>query len=107
MVCVESLEAPMHLQGVSVLALLILPVLPALPAPLACSALPWAQGLVEGDGLRRPAWLNLSVHLFNSVVAWLDLLIGVCVEAGRAVCVMQGGGGGALGRVQLVMANKW
>ena len=70
---------------------------PTTEASATGDALECLVGLVEGDGLRRPAWLNLSVHLFNSVVAWLDLLIGVCVEAGRAVCVMQGGGGGGSG----------
>ena len=34
------------------------------------------QGLVEGGGLERPPWLNLAVHVWNSVVAWVDLLIG-------------------------------
>ena len=34
------------------------------------------QGLVEGGALQRPAWLNLAVHVVNSVVAWTDLLIG-------------------------------
>lgn len=33
------------------------------------------KGLVEGGQLQRPAWLNLAVHVVNSVVAWLDLLI--------------------------------
>ena len=45
---------------------------PALPHP----RLPSLQGLVEGGGLERPAWLNLAVHVANSAVAWLDLLIG-------------------------------
>jgi hypothetical protein len=34
------------------------------------------HGLVEGGALQRPAWLNLAVHVANSLVAWLDLLIG-------------------------------
>lgn len=33
------------------------------------------KGLVEGGQLQRPAWLNVAVHIANSVVAWLDLLI--------------------------------
>eukprot|EP00887_Chlorella_sp_A99_P007786 scaffold20.g7786.t1 len=33
------------------------------------------QGLVEGGAAHRPAWLNLSVHVLNSVVAWGDLLV--------------------------------
>lgn len=33
------------------------------------------KGLVEGGQLQRPAWLNLTVHVANSVVAWVDLVI--------------------------------
>ncbi len=40
------------------------------------------QGLVEGGALERPAWLNLAVHVINSVVAWLDLVIGERESAG-------------------------
>lgn len=31
---------------------------------------------MEGGAADRPAWLNLAVHVVNSLVAWLDLLIG-------------------------------
>lgn len=33
------------------------------------------QGLVEGGKLERPWWLGFSVHVLNSAIAWLDLLI--------------------------------
>lgn len=33
------------------------------------------NGLVEGGAADRPAWLNMAVHVVNSLVAWLDLLI--------------------------------
>lgn len=33
------------------------------------------RGLVEGGQKDRPWWLASSVHLFNSVVAWVDLFI--------------------------------
>ena len=49
------------------------------------------QGLVEGGALERPAWLHIAVHVANSVVAWLDLLIGGLGPAGgrqlMVVCV--------------------
>ena len=33
------------------------------------------QDLVEGGIVARPEWLGLSVHLFNTMVVWLDLLV--------------------------------
>jgi hypothetical protein len=33
------------------------------------------QGLVEGGALDRPWWLELAVHVANSAVAWIDLII--------------------------------
>lgn len=30
--------------------------------------------LVEGGEIQRPAWLGFSVHVFNSLVAWADIL---------------------------------
>lgn len=33
------------------------------------------HGLVEGGQLERPWWLGLTVHVLNSAVAWIDLVI--------------------------------
>lgn len=33
------------------------------------------QGCVEGGEIERPPWLDVSVHLANTAVAWVDLLI--------------------------------
>ncbi|KAI3437660.1 hypothetical protein D9Q98_000110 [Chlorella vulgaris] len=33
------------------------------------------KGLVEGGLLDRPPWLSFSVHVANSLTAWLDMLI--------------------------------
>ena len=30
---------------------------------------------VEGGDIARPSWLGFAVHLFNSAVAWTDILI--------------------------------
>lgn len=49
---------------------------PALMCLLPTPTLAVSQGLVEGGGLDRPPWLNLAVHVWNSVVAWADLVIG-------------------------------
>lgn len=32
------------------------------------------DALVEGGQIQRPAWLGFSVHVFNSLVAWADIL---------------------------------
>lgn len=33
------------------------------------------QDIVEGGVVERPRWLGLSVHLFNTVIVWLDLTV--------------------------------
>lgn len=38
---------------------------------------------MEGGAADRPAWLNMAVHVVNSLVAWLDLLIGELLGADR------------------------
>lgn len=32
------------------------------------------DALVEGGQIQRPPWLGFSVHVFNSMVAWADIL---------------------------------
>ena len=32
------------------------------------------DSLVEGGNIARPAWLGFSVHVFNAMVAWADIL---------------------------------
>ena len=32
------------------------------------------DALVEGGEIPRPPWLGFSVHVFNSIVAWVDIL---------------------------------
>ncbi|KAK9839410.1 hypothetical protein WJX81_000507 [Elliptochloris bilobata] len=34
------------------------------------------RDVVEGGDVERPFWLGASVHIFNAVTAWLDLLLG-------------------------------
>lgn len=55
-----------------------------MPDACACRAAP-TQGLVEGGARDRPAWLNMAVHVVNSVVAWMDLLIGERAPHARAM----------------------
>jgi hypothetical protein len=52
--------------------------LPLMPPPLGLPRVHRAaasQGCVEGGEIERPVWLDVSVHLANTAVAWVDLLI--------------------------------
>ena len=46
--------------------------------------------------MERPAWLSMAVHVVNSVVAWLDLLIGEGRCRVRAGCLHVHGHAGAV-----------
>lgn len=64
------------------------------------------QGLVEGGAADRPAWLNMAVHVVNSLVAWLDLLIGKLLM-GCSLVLIGGRRAGCKARRAAVLFSGW